>query len=151
MQSLIEKHPFVDPAFGEFTTAMPLRNANDADRTPLLTQKYQFIRRINDAGVRLTAGTDAPWWGMDPDCTMNRRTSPARGFHASEILRSVTQNNADYLGKGDSLGQIAPGFFADLVLVGDNPLQNLATPFTNLGHARRPNRVSCAVRKMTDR
>jgi enamidase len=127
VQLLVEKHPFVDPTFGEFATAMQLRNAHEAERPGRLTQKYQFIRRINDAGVRLTVGTDAPLVAYGTGLHDELAHFASAGFSPSEILRFVTLNNADYLGKGDSLGQIVPGFFADVVLVRDNPLQNLAT------------------------
>jgi len=49
------------------------------------------------------------------------------GFSAVEILKLDSVNNAAYLGKSDSLGQIAPGFDADLILVQGNPLQDIET------------------------
>jgi len=49
------------------------------------------------------------------------------GFSAAEVLTVATKNSAAYLGKGDSLGQAAPGFLADLILVQDNPLENINT------------------------
>ncbi len=124
---LIEKHPFLDPTFGEFDSAMQLRNVAEADRTRLLQQKYQFLRRINDAGLRLTVGTDAPLVPYGTGLHDELAQFAQAGFSPAEILRFVTLNNADYLGKADSLGQIAPGFLADLVLVRENPLQNIVT------------------------
>jgi len=124
---LVEKRPFVDPTFGEFDTAMQLRKVNDADRTRVLQEKYQFIRRISDAGIRLTVGTDAPLVPYGIGLHDELAQYSKAGFSPAEILRFVTLNNADYLGKDGLLGQIAPGFLADLVLVRDNPLQNIAT------------------------
>lgn len=124
---LVEKRPFVDPTSGEFDTAMQLRNVNDADLARLLREKYQFIRRLNEAGLRLTVGTDAPLVPYGTGVHDELAQYGKAGFSPAEILRFVTLNNADYLGKADSLGQIAPGFLADLVLVRDNPLQDIAT------------------------
>jgi imidazolonepropionase-like amidohydrolase len=124
---LVEAHSFVDPTFGEFSTAMQLRKINDAERTRLLQQKYQFIRRLSDAGVRLTVGTDAPLVPYGTGLHDELAQFTKAGFSPAEVLRFVTLNNADYLGKANSLGQIAPGFLADLVLVRENPLRNIAT------------------------
>jgi imidazolonepropionase-like amidohydrolase len=124
---LVENRPFADPTFGELDTAMQLRKVNDADRTRVLQEKYQFIRRLNTAGVRLTVGTDAPLVPYGTGIHDELAQYSKAGFSPAEILNFVTLNNADYLGKADSLGQIASGFLADLVLVRDNPLQNIAT------------------------
>ena len=123
---LVEKRPFVDPTFGEFDTAMQLRKVNDADRATQLRQKYQFLRRINDAGIRLTVGTDAPLVAYGTGFHDELAQFTKAGFSPAEILRFAILNNADYLGRGDSLGKIAPGFLADLILVRENPLQNIS-------------------------
>ena len=47
------------------------------------------------------------------------------GFHPLEIIRAATLNGAEALGVEGELGTIAPGKLADLVLVSENPLQNL--------------------------
>lgn len=124
---LVEKRSFVDPTFGEFDAALQLRNVNEADRTKLLQEKYKFIRRLNEAGVRLTVGTDSPLVPYGTGFNDELAQFSRAGFSSDEVLRFVTLNNAEYLGKADSLGQIAPGFLADLVLVRENPLRNLAT------------------------
>lgn len=49
------------------------------------------------------------------------------GFTPAQILAMDTRNNASYLGQSDTLGQIAPGFEADCILVPDNPLKNIET------------------------
>jgi len=123
---LAEQKPFVDPTFGEFDAAMQLRKVNHADRAHHLQQKYQFVRRLNEAGIRLTVGTDAPLVPYGTGFHDELARFAEAGFSPAEILRFATLNNADYLGKGDSLGKIAPGFLADLILVRDNPLQNIS-------------------------
>ncbi len=126
LRLLVEKRPFVDPTFGEFDTAMQLRKVNDADRAHQLRQKYQFLRRLNNAGIRLAVGTDAPLVPYGTGFHDELAQFAEAGFSPAEILRFAILNNADYLGKGDTLGKIAPGFLADLILVRDNPLQNIS-------------------------
>ncbi len=122
-----EKHLLVDPTFGEFDTSMQLRKVNDADRALQLRRKYEFLRRLSDAGVRLTVGTDAPLVRFGTGFHDELARFSEAGFSAAEILRFAILNNAAYLGKADSLGRIAPGFLADIILVRDNPLQNTTT------------------------
>ena len=38
-------------------------------------------------------------------------------WHPFEALWSITKGNADALGLGNSIGQLRPGFFADMVLL----------------------------------
>ena len=49
------------------------------------------------------------------------------GMSSYEVLVSGTRNVADYLQASFSLGVIAPGHQADLILVNDNPLTDLST------------------------
>lgn len=42
-----------------------------------------------------------------------------------EALRCGTLNGARYLGMGDDLGSLEPGKLADLVVLADNPLDDL--------------------------
>ena len=44
---------------------------------------------------------------------------------AVDILRSATSVNAQLLGEEHQLGQIAPGYYADLLVVNGNPLKNI--------------------------
>jgi imidazolonepropionase-like amidohydrolase len=124
---LVEKKIFVDPTFGELDTALTLRKVDEAKRKELLQQSYQLMRKLQDAGVPLTIGTDAPLVPYGAGLHDEFDYFLKAGFTPAEILKFDTINNAAYLGKSDSLGQIAPGFQADLLLVQDNPLQNIHT------------------------
>ena len=47
------------------------------------------------------------------------------GFHPIDVIMCATGNNAKILGYEESLGRIREGYFADLILVEGNPLENL--------------------------
>jgi len=47
------------------------------------------------------------------------------GFHPIDVIQCATGNNAKILGMEDQLGRIRQGFLADLILIDENPLQNL--------------------------
>jgi imidazolonepropionase-like amidohydrolase len=124
---LVQKKTFVDPTFGELNTALTLRHVDDAKRNEILQQKCQFIRRLQQAGVKLAIGTDAPLVLYGTGLHDEFDHFIKCGFSPAQILAFDTLNNAAYLGQGATLGQIAQGFRANLVLVPDNPLQNIET------------------------
>ena len=47
------------------------------------------------------------------------------GFHPLEVIRAATLNGAEALGMDDEIGSIEVGKKADLVIIEENPLQNL--------------------------
>jgi imidazolonepropionase-like amidohydrolase len=49
------------------------------------------------------------------------------GCSAVEALQAATTTNAALLNRERQIGQVAPGFDADLVVVGSNPLQEIRT------------------------
>lgn len=124
---LVQKKTFVDPTFGELNTALTLRHVDDAKRNEILQQKCQFIRRLQQAGVKLAIGTDAPLVLYGTGLHDEFDHFIKCGFSPAQILAFDTLNNAAYLGQGATLGQIAQGFRANLVLFPDNPLQNIET------------------------
>jgi imidazolonepropionase-like amidohydrolase len=124
---LVDKQIFVDPTFGEFETAMILRHVDEAERSSSLRQKYRFLRRLHEAGVRLTVGTDAPLVPFGTGYHDEIAHYSQAGFRPAEILTFATRNNAACLGRSEAVGGIEPGSHADLVLVADDPLRNLET------------------------
>jgi imidazolonepropionase-like amidohydrolase len=47
------------------------------------------------------------------------------GFSPLEAIRIATLNGAVYLGKDASIGSIAPGKAADIVVLGGNPVEKI--------------------------
>lgn len=95
-------------------------------------QKWmRFLNDYKNAGGTVTVGTDSGFifstFGFEyiQELEMLREA----GFHPSEIFRAATYLGAKELfePKGESIdfGIIRPGLKADLVLVGENPLENL--------------------------
>ena len=87
-----------------------------------------LIAPLNRAGVPILAGTDLanpyvyPGFGLHDELGLLVRA----GLTPAEALRTATINPARFLGVTDSLGVVAPGKIADLVLLDANPLQNIA-------------------------
>ncbi len=47
------------------------------------------------------------------------------GFHPIDVIQCATGNNAKIMGMENELGRVREGFLADLILIDENPLQNL--------------------------
>lgn len=122
---IVAHSTFVDPTFGEYITALTLARVKPDEIERELSKKYAFLQRLSRAGARLTVGTDAPLvpfgQGLQDELALYARA----GFTPAEVLTFATRNNAAYLGRPNDLGQIAPGFAADLFLVRGNPLVKL--------------------------
>lgn len=85
-----------------------------------------FIRAFRAAGGRIVAGTDAtnqmlvPGWSLHTELELLVNA----GLTPEDALETATRNTAQLLG-ADSLGIIAPGKLADLVVLRANPLTDI--------------------------
>ena len=85
-----------------------------------------FVRAFAKAGGRLATGTDAPNQLLVPGYSEHRELEllVRAGLSSREALRAATRNAAVLLGV-DSLGLLAPGKVADLVVLTKNPLSDI--------------------------
>ena len=78
---------------------------------------------MHDAGVKMGFGTDL--LGAMHDDQLTEFGIRARVLPSIEILRQATSVNAEILGQTGKLGTVAPGAFADLIVVDGNPVADL--------------------------
>jgi imidazolonepropionase-like amidohydrolase len=85
-----------------------------------------FLRAYAAAGGRIAAGTDSPSPLLVPGYSAHREMEllVGAGLTAREALRAATRNGAVLLGV-DSLGLLAPGKVADLVVLTKDPLVDI--------------------------
>jgi hypothetical protein len=88
---------------------------------------FDRTRDLNDAGVKLLAGTDMPQPFVFPGFSLHEELEllVRSGLTPLEALRTATYNPADYLGALDSLGTVDRGKVADLVLLDADPLADI--------------------------
>lgn len=86
-----------------------------------------LVREMQRAGVPLLAGTDPgePFVFVGSSLHEELELFVDAGMTPLDALRTATLNPARYLGATDSLGTVAPGKVADLVLLDANPLENI--------------------------
>ena len=73
-------------------------------------------------GVGAIVGGDLAGYGMQRELELLVEA----GFTPLEAIHIATQGNAEFLGRGDQIGTIAPGKQADLVVLAGDPSTNIA-------------------------
>lgn len=86
-----------------------------------------FVNEYKNRGGRVTAGSDSGFIFQLYGFAYIRELELLReaGFHPLEVIRSATLNGAEALGLADQIGSIQVGKLADMVIIEENPLQNL--------------------------
>ena len=87
----------------------------------------RLTKMLHDGGVKVLPGSDFPNPIMIPGASLHEELAllVRAGLTPAEALRAGTLNPAEYLGMTDSLGAIASGKLAELVLLDANPLENI--------------------------
>jgi imidazolonepropionase-like amidohydrolase len=82
-----------------------------------------WVRRLHEAGVRLTVGTDTPTPWIVPGVSVHDEMAllASAGIPPLAVLRMATHEAAAALGREDELGLVREGFVADLVVLADDP------------------------------
>lgn len=96
-------------------------HADDHER---LEQALDNIRYLVSTNSVVAFGTDNPP-PLGTDDLMTEVRTLSRVLTPAEIIRSMTEHAAEFLGRGDELGTLAPGKLADLVVVEGDPLTDL--------------------------
>jgi imidazolonepropionase-like amidohydrolase len=93
----------------------------------VFAKRLAQVAAMRRAGVRILAGTDAPLRNSPPGFGLHEEMAlMARGgMPTLEVIRAATLEPARYLGVLDSLGRVAPGQVADLVLLEADPLRDI--------------------------
>ena len=82
------------------------------------------VRKAMAAGVRIAMGSDAVFTGFGENARELEAFIEA-GMSPDAALRCATVNGAGLLGLEAELGAIAPGFYADLIAVDGNPVEDI--------------------------
>ena len=89
--------------------------------------RNELLRAMNDEGVLILMGTDAPQLFSVPGFSLHRElpVMVEAGMSPYEVMRSGTVNVARFFGIEDEAGTVAPGRRADLLLLEANPLDDI--------------------------
>jgi imidazolonepropionase-like amidohydrolase len=86
-----------------------------------------FVNEYKNRGGRVTAGSDSGYIFELFGFAYIRELELLReaGFHPLEVIRSATLYGAQALGADKEIGSVEVGKLADIILLDENPLQNL--------------------------
>ncbi|MCZ6506494.1 MAG: amidohydrolase family protein [Acidobacteria bacterium] len=86
-----------------------------------------FINEFKNRRGRVAIGSDSGYSFNLYGFSFVREMELLReaGFHPLEVIRAATLSGAQALGLDDEIGTVEPGKLADLVIVDENPLENL--------------------------
>jgi hypothetical protein len=108
--------------------AMPSVPASAIEAGRLLFSKRMgLVKALHEAGVPILTGTDAPLRASPPGFGLHDELAllVRAGLTPMAALRTATFEPARYLAATDSLGTVAAGRLADLVLLDADPLANI--------------------------
>ena len=86
-----------------------------------------FLNEFKNRGGRVTTGSDSGFIYQLYGFAYVRELELLReaGFHPLEVIQSATLNGAELLGVDHMTGSVEPGKHADLIIIDENPLENL--------------------------
>jgi imidazolonepropionase-like amidohydrolase len=119
----------------------PATKAQLAGWNRVLDQYARRMKQLADAGVIVLAGSDLPFARFSGDGLHDELAALVSegGFTPQQALAAATTSPARFFGLQDSVGTVAPGKRADLVLLD-------ADPMTDIANVRRTDRVMQAGR-----
>ncbi len=89
-----------------------------------IERNLETARRAHKAGVRFAMGSDA-LFTMFGENTNELGWFIEAGMTPEQVLKTATTNAAELLGMKNELGKIEPGYYADIVAVEGDPLENI--------------------------
>jgi len=110
------------PEFYKLAPELKLAGADGFEK------RKKFIAMCAKAGVRIITGTDGAGWGtLLPGFGVQHELQllVASGLTPQQAIQAATINPAEALGRGRELGQVSPGFLADLVVLEADPLKEI--------------------------
>lgn len=125
MKLMQEKQIYAVPTFAivEYFAEHPAHGDGTGYRRELDFHAAQFKKQIA-AGVPFAVGSDV---GPFPHGTQAREFElmVKYGMPAADVLRSDLINGAKLLDWADAIGQLKPGFYADVIAVSGDPLKDI--------------------------
>jgi len=91
-----------------------------------LDVRVDAVRRMNEAGVRMTAGSDSPWgWYAPGEFVHEIHMLAQAGLSYSDAIVAGTASAADSIGVGAVAGRLTRGRLADVLVVGGDPTREI--------------------------
>ncbi len=91
-----------------------------------LDVRVDAVRRMTEAGVRMTAGSDSPWgWYAPGEFVHEIHMLAQAGLSYGDAVVAGTAGSADSIGTGAVAGRLASGRAADMLVVRGDPTREI--------------------------
>ena len=131
---------YLPPAIVQGWVESKQRRIGDINRRPgdgqrLVELRNRIVKALHDEGAGLLLGSDAPQTFNVPGFSLQRELAAMvdAGLSPYEALRMGTVAPAEFFGAEDEFGRIGVGLSADLILLADNPLEDVRAAAHPLG------------------
>lgn len=141
-----ERHVCLDPTLSSWDEPSP-DSAVRARAATMRSAAQRAVREAHALGASIIAGTDGVYAPVGPGLVAELHALMQAGLSADEVLRAATSESAMCLGLADSIGRIAPGMTADLLILDGDPrldLNRLESPRMVILGGRQVRRVPLA-------
>jgi imidazolonepropionase-like amidohydrolase len=87
----------------------------------------ELTKMMYDNGVTILSGSDIPNFGLVPGASLHHELEllVEGGIPPLEVIKIATRNGAQALGMEKNVGTIEPGKQADMIILSDDPLENI--------------------------
>jgi len=133
--------PYGRPEWQESFTYLPdtiesqwkstIAQSDPSNITPFREQYSEWLmmmaKKIYDAGIPMMAGTDTPIAFLTPGLSLHEEllVMTEAGIPPSEALKTATINPAKYFNLENELGAVKENYWADLLILDANPLEDI--------------------------
>lgn len=83
------------------------------------------LKAIIDNGGNIMAGTDSPFIPYGASLHKELEIYQGAGVATPRVLKTATSAAADAIGVGDQLGRVKAGYLADILIVSEDPLEDV--------------------------
>lgn len=106
----------------------PTNQAPNRDLSRNEANEKVVLKALHDAGVKLLLGVDSGFRYVLPGFSIHHelRLRVEAGLTPYQVIRMGTVNAAEFLNKQEDMGAVAVGKRADLILLQENPLADVA-------------------------
>jgi imidazolonepropionase-like amidohydrolase len=91
-----------------------------------LAAGQETLRNLLAKGGKIVAGTDSPFVPYGASLHTELSIYSDAGVPNATVIKLATSQAAEAIGVGDQLGQIAPGYLADITILDGDPLADIA-------------------------
>jgi imidazolonepropionase-like amidohydrolase len=123
MRALVNNDIPVDPTLNVYESIIK----EEPDYQYLWPKVLQLTKMLYDNRVAILSGTDIPNFDLVPGASLHHELEilVEAGIPPVEVIKIATRNGAQTLGIEEDVGTIEPGKQADMIILSDNPLNDI--------------------------